>query len=120
MLSNGVIFMQNWSKLDQHVGEPCPMRRYAHAAVCLNYGGDCPQIFIAGGHDNDTYDDQSCGWILDMHSRRWREVSSLLMGKYGGGGGGGTSIDWLEFLYTSGSSTDVLLYTTGASKDIGS
>ena len=69
------------------MGEPCPVRRYAHAAVCLNYGGDCPQIFIAGGHTDDTYDDQSDGWILDMQSRRWREVSSLHMGRYRGKGG---------------------------------
>ena len=75
MSCHGVIFMQHWSKVD-NVGEPCPVGRYGHAAVCLNYGEDQPQIFIFGGRDED--DVFSDGWILDVQSGRWREVSSLL------------------------------------------
>ena len=71
-----VIFMQHWRKLD-NVGEPCPVERYGHAAVCLNYGEDQPQIFISGGIDDDI-NVFSDGWILDVQSGRWREVSSLL------------------------------------------
>ena len=76
MSCHGVIFMQHWSKLD-NVGEPCPVGRWGHAAVCLNYGEDQPQIFIFGGRDGD-YDVLSDGWILDVQSGRWRKVSSLL------------------------------------------
>ena len=75
MSCHGVIFMQHWSKLD-NVGEPCPVRRAGHAAVCLNYGEDQPQIFIFGGQDD--FNVFSDGWILDVQSGRWREVSSLL------------------------------------------
>ena len=66
-------FIQHWSKLN---GEPCPARRRDHAAVCLNYGGDRPQVFVSGGWSGKkTLKD---GWILDMQSGRWREVSTLL------------------------------------------
>ena len=69
--------MQHWSKLDKHdVGDPCPAGRSGHAAVCLNYGEDQPQVFIFGGHDGR--EPLSDGWILDVQSGRWREVSSLL------------------------------------------
>ena len=55
------------------MGEPCPVERTAHAAVCLGYGGDHPQLLVTGGRDarekflKDT-------WILDMQSGKWREV----------------------------------------------
>ena len=68
-----VILMQHWRKLDQHKGEPCPVGRVRHAAVCL---GDQPQVFITGGYDNHNI--LNDGWILDVQSGRWREVSSLL------------------------------------------
>ena len=70
-----VIFMQHWSRLDQRVGDPCPVGRLGHATVCLNYGEDHPQIFTTGGYDG--YDNLNDGWILDVQSGRWREVSSL-------------------------------------------
>ena len=65
--------MQHWSKLVNHSGEPFPVRRSRHAAVCLNYGGDHPQLLVTGGLDiskkvlNDA-------WILDVYSGKWREV----------------------------------------------
>ena len=65
--------MQHWSKLDHHDGVPYPVARDRHAAVCLNYGGDHPQLFVVGGIDigskvlNDA-------WMLDIQSGRWREV----------------------------------------------
>ena len=55
------------------MGEPCPEERCNHAAVCLGYGGDHPQLLVTGGRGpgdkvlNDT-------WILDMQSGKWREV----------------------------------------------
>lgn len=53
---------------------PCPSRRDSHAAVCLDYGGDHPQLFIIGGIDNDKKA-LSDGWMLDVNSGKWREVS---------------------------------------------
>ena len=77
MSCHGVIFMQHWRKLD-NVGGPCPVGRIDHAAVCLNYGEDQPQIFIFGGRDKFV-NLLSDGWILDVQSGRWRKVSSLLI-----------------------------------------
>ena len=67
------IIMQEWSKLAHHVGEPCPVGRSGHAAVCLDYGGDHPQLLVIGGLDNDDKV-LSDAWLLDVQSRRWREV----------------------------------------------
>ena len=65
--------MQHWSKLRCQEGEPCPMERSSHAAVCLGYGGDHPHLLVTGGVDkNDTV--LSDAWILDLQSLRWREV----------------------------------------------
>ena len=65
--------MQHWRNLEHHVGEPCPVERSAHAAVCLGYGGDRPQLLITGGKgvSNKILKD---AWILDMQSGKWREV----------------------------------------------
>ena len=65
--------MQHWSKVEHPVGEPCPVGRSAHAAVCLGYGGDHPQLLVIGGKDAD---DHVLGdaWLLDVQSGKWREV----------------------------------------------
>ena len=65
--------MQHWSRLDIKEGETCPVVRSEHAAVCLGYGGDHPQLLVTGGigGDNKVLSDV---WILDIQSRRWREV----------------------------------------------
>ena len=65
--------MQHWSRLDIKEGEPCPVRRAYHAAVCLGYGGDHPQLLVIGGL-NDGAKVLSDMWILDIQSRRLREV----------------------------------------------
>ena len=65
--------MQHWSKLEKNLGDSWPVGRYHHAATCLGYGGDLPQLMMAGGYaDRETLSD--C-WILDVTSGRWREVS---------------------------------------------
>ena len=71
-----VISMQHWSKLDHHEGEPRPVARSAHAAVCLDYG-DHPQLLVIGGKGagNRVLSD---GWLLDVQSERWREVRALI------------------------------------------
>ena len=55
------------------MGEPCPVKRFHHAAVCLGYGGNHPQLLITGGRDigNKVLKDT---WILDIQSEKWREV----------------------------------------------
>ena len=59
--------------MDHHEGEPCPVARDSHAAVCLDYGGDHPQLLVIGGRDggNKVLND---AWMLDVQSGRWREV----------------------------------------------
>ena len=68
-----LLYMQHWSKLSHHAGEPCPVGRAAHATVCLGYGGDQPQLLVTGGMDGDD-NVLSDVWLLDVETRRWREV----------------------------------------------
>ena len=71
MSSHSVLFMQHFSKMDTQ-GESSPEGRYLHAAVCLGYGGDHPQLLVTGGHGSDhTLNDV---WLLEVQSGRWREV----------------------------------------------
>ena len=62
------------------------MERSLHAATCLGYGGDRPQLLVTGGRDkfNMILNDV---WILDLASGRWREVRRE-GGKEGGREGG--------------------------------
>ena len=70
--SHSVIFMQHWSKLEIQ-GETCPVGRRAHAAVCLGYGGDHPQLLVTGGEGRNVTI-LSDIWLLDLKSGRWRKV----------------------------------------------
>ena len=72
--SHGVIFVQHWTRVDIQEGESCPVERSCHAAVCLGYGGDHPQLLITGGLgvSKKVLGDS---WILDLQSGSWREVS---------------------------------------------
>ena len=72
--SHCVIFVQHWTRLNIQEGESCPVERSSHAALCLGYGGDHPQLLITGGLG---VDDKflSDSWILDQQSGRWKEVS---------------------------------------------
>ena len=76
--SHGVIFMQHWSKLEHPEGEPWPVGRARHAAVCLGYGGDHPQLLVTGGLDAGLKV-LSDAWLLDSKSGQWREVRTQLM-----------------------------------------
>ena len=71
MSSHSVLFMQHFSKMDTQ-GESSPKGRYGHAAVCLGYGGDHPQILVTGGWA--SFGVLSDVWLLDVQSGRWREV----------------------------------------------
>ena len=72
--SHGVIFVQHWTLVDIQEEETCPVGRLSHAAVCLGYGGDHPQLLITGGLDVDNKV-LSDSWILDLQSGRWSKVS---------------------------------------------
>ena len=65
---------QEWTKLEKPEGAPWPVERSSHAACCLNYGEEHPQLLITGGVDNNDNTLQDV-WILDINSGRWREVS---------------------------------------------
>ncbi len=58
-------------------GEPWPVGRSSHAACCLNYGQDHPQLLMYGGLDNDnkTLDDM---WILNADTGKWTEVRMMV------------------------------------------
>ena len=64
-------FMQHWSKLD-YQESPHPVGRSFHVGVCLGYGEDNPKLLVTGGFDDDvTLSDM---WMLDLDSRKWKEV----------------------------------------------
>ena len=67
---------QEWTKLERPEGVPWPTERSSHAATCLNYADEYPQLLITGGLDkrNKTLSDT---WLLDINTRRWREVREM-------------------------------------------
>ena len=65
---------QEWTKLERPEGASWPVERASHAACCLNYGEEYPQLLVTGGVDNVDNILQDA-WILDVKSGKWREVS---------------------------------------------
>ena len=61
----------NWSILRE---SPGLWGDHVHAAVCLGYGGDHPQLLVTGGLDAG-HKVLSDAWLLDVKSGQWREVS---------------------------------------------
>ncbi len=59
-------------------GEPWPVERSRHAACCLNYGQDHPQLLVHGGVGNDgkVLGDML---ILDINTGKLTEVSLVLL-----------------------------------------
>ena len=55
-------------------GDPCPVKRSFHAAVCVCYAGHKPQLIVTGGIDVDD-DVLTDVWIMDIQSGRWKKVS---------------------------------------------
>ena len=62
-------------------GEPWPVGRSGHAACCLNYGQDHPQLLMYGGRDNDN---KVLGdmWILDADTGKCTEVRMVYTYNY--------------------------------------
>ena len=50
-----------------------PVRRYGHAACCLGFSSEHPQLLISGGIGDDGETLKDC-WLFDVSSRRWKEV----------------------------------------------
>ena len=59
--------------MDKPEGAAWPVGRDVHAACCLNYGQEHPQLLISGGLDKDhkTLGD---AWLLSVATGTWREV----------------------------------------------
>ncbi len=64
-------------------GGAWPVGRSAHAACCLNYGQDHPQLLLHGGLDN-RYKTLGDMWILDVDTVKWTEVSLIDPRRVGG------------------------------------
>ncbi len=62
------------TKVEPVDGEPWPVKKSVHAACCLNYGGDHPQLLVYGGKDDKKIVLRDM-WILDVDSGKWTEVS---------------------------------------------
>ena len=64
---------QEWTKLEKPGGASWPVERSAHAACCLNFGEEHPQLLVTGGVDKNGNTLQDA-WVLDVNSGRWMEV----------------------------------------------
>ena len=52
--------------------DPTPQEeRCWHAACCLNYGQQHPQLLVTGGFNGRVLGD---AWILDIDGGKWRKV----------------------------------------------
>ena len=66
-------FTQNWRKLNKSGDGPWPEERFYHAACCLNYGQQFPQLLVSGGLDRQRKPLEDL-WILDIERGNWRKV----------------------------------------------
>ncbi len=51
---------------------PQPSLRSHHAAVCLDYNNNNPQLLVAGGFDSKEA--ISDVWCLDVRAQSWQQV----------------------------------------------
>ena len=73
---SSMFFTQNWRKLNKSGDGPWPEERYSHAACCLNYGQEFPQLLVSGGLDRQGKPLADL-WILDIERGNWRKVRQL-------------------------------------------
>ncbi len=53
-------------------GAPKPSPRTSHAAVCIDYNSNFPQLLVIGGfHDKHTLSDV---WCLNVPAQSWQQV----------------------------------------------
>ena len=67
--------LQVFTKLKEPGGEQqlWPVRRSDHAACCLSFGSEYPQLLVSGGLGDDVKTLKDC-WLFDVSSWRWKEV----------------------------------------------
>ena len=73
-----MFFTQSWRKLNKFGDGLWPEERSSHAACCLNYGQQFPQLLVSGGldiHGKPLAD----LWILDIERGNWRKVRQTLI-----------------------------------------
>ena len=61
--------------MDKPTSAKWPKERSDHAACCLNYGQEYPQVLINGGVDDDL-ETLGDSWLLNVALGTWKEVSS--------------------------------------------
>jgi hypothetical protein len=62
------------SELKRKKGQPWPTARDAHAACCLGFGSDNPQLLIVGGVVDPFDEIIGDAWMFDFSSQMWRKV----------------------------------------------
>ncbi len=66
-----------FTKLVYPDGAPQPSPRSTHAAVCLDYNTNNPQLLVIGGYDgNKTLSDV---WCLDVQAQSWQQVYFIII-----------------------------------------
>ena len=63
---------QCWTNLKSQDSQ-WPKERLCHAAACLNYGQQYPQLLVFGGRNRQN-EPLADAWILDIESGSWRKV----------------------------------------------
>ena len=66
-------FIQHWTQLKQSGRGPWPEERSSHAACCLNYGQQYPQLLVYGGRNRENRPSEDV-WILDVGRGNWKNV----------------------------------------------
>ena len=53
--------------------QPWPEERSSHAACCIGFGSDWPQLFVIGGRGcfNQPLND---AWLCDLTTIQWKQV----------------------------------------------
>ncbi len=66
-----------FTKLVYPYGAPQPSPRSGHAAVCLDYNTNNPQLLVIGGHDDKkTFNNV---WCLDVQAQSWQQVYCIII-----------------------------------------
>ena len=65
--------LQHWSTLNKSGAGPWPEGRSHHAACCLNYGDEYPQLLVTGGLDRQGKPLADI-WTLGIKRGSWKKV----------------------------------------------
>ena len=75
-----IFSLQTWSNISKSEGESWPEERSNHAACCLNYGQQYPQLLVTGGGNTENKPIADA-WILDIERKHWRNVRLIYSSK---------------------------------------